>query len=108
LEHCPYLGVLGELELELDSLLQASEAPFPLVPLEGGNGEELGYGILGVGLFDLLRIVVLILDVDVAGILILLVLVLEVVAARCAPSVSGRVHWREPGGDCFTPRRTLA
>lgn len=78
-----HLVVLPQLEFQLDGLLQALESPFALVRLEGRYPEKLGNGILGVAELELLRVVVFVLDIDIASLLIAVVVffVLEVVSA---------------------------
>jgi hypothetical protein len=73
--------VATELELELDGLLQAFEAPFALFLLEGGDTEELCDGIFRVAELELLGVVVLVLNVDVVGVVIIVLFVLEIVPA---------------------------
>ena len=75
------LVVLAEHKLDFYRLLEALEAPFALLLFQSGEGQELGNGILRVGLLHLLGVVVLVLDVDIPGVLVLVVLVLEVIAS---------------------------
>jgi hypothetical protein len=76
------LIILSELVLKLDRLLQSLETPFSLFRLECWYTQELCDRILGVCGFRLFCVVVLILDVDVARIIIFVLFVLEVVPAR--------------------------
>lgn len=72
------LVIPAELELQFDRLLQAFEPPFALITLQGRDAEELLDRLFRFRDLLLLGIVVLVLDVYVAGFFVVF-LVLEVV-----------------------------
>ena len=57
--------------------------PFRLFLLEGGHAQKLVYGSLGVIGLELLCVVVLVLNVDIASLLVIVILVLKVVPMVC-------------------------
>ena len=92
-----YLLILAKLELELYGLLETLEPPFCLVLLQRGDSKKLLYRILGIGELELLRVVVLVLDIDISRLFIVVVFVLEVVSA----AVSSWSRITDAGGtDC--------
>jgi hypothetical protein len=56
--------------------------PFRLFFLQRRHTQKFVYGCLGVVSLQLLRIVVLVLDIDIAALLVIVVLVFEVVPAK--------------------------
>jgi hypothetical protein len=101
--HTAYLVVARKLELELDGLLQSLEAPVRLLLFERGYAQELIDGRLWVVTLELLRTVVLVLDVDVAALLLVVVFVLKVV-----PAMVSLGPLRAPGAHTPPRRRSLA
>lgn len=73
------LAVVAKLELKLDRLLQAFESPFSLFAFQCRDAEELCDCLLGLGELLLLGVVVLVFDIDIASLLVIVFLVLEVV-----------------------------
>lgn len=84
-----YLVVSPEVELELYCLLESLETPFALFLLQRRNAQEVGDGFVRIGQFQLFCIVVLILDVDIAGFVFLVLLVLEVISETSWLTVGG-------------------
>ena len=76
------LCVALQFEFQLDGLLQTLEAPVSFLYLECGNAEEFIDGFFGVVYLQLLGVVVLVFDIDVAALLFIIVFVLKVVAER--------------------------
>lgn len=72
-----YRVVTLQLELQLYGLLETLEAPVTLLLLHGGDSQELLDGIIGLRGLDLLGIVVLILNVDVARVVLALICIRE-------------------------------
>lgn len=62
--------------------------PIRLLLLQRRYAQELIYGGLWVVCLDLLRVVVLVLDVDVAALLLIRVFILEVVAVASQPDAT--------------------
>lgn len=109
-----YRIVARQLELKLDGLLetlkspgwmsaspwvdlQATAVPVRLLLLQRRYAQELVYRGLWVVCLDLLRIVVLVLDVDVAALLLVWIFILEVVAVASQPDAR----------QCFAARSLL-
>jgi hypothetical protein len=70
---------LPQLVLKFDGLLQAFESPFAFFFFQRSYGQKLGDSIFRFAQLELLRIVVLVFDVDIALVLVIVFLVFEVV-----------------------------
>jgi hypothetical protein len=75
--------VAAQLELDLDGLFEALEAPVALLLLEGWYSQEFFDSLFGVVGLQLFGIVVFVLDVDIAALFFFVILIFEVVPRAC-------------------------
>lgn len=75
------LRVSAQLKFQLDRLLQAFESPLALFRLQLGDCDKLVNSFLRAAELQLLRIIVFIFDIDIAGVFIFVFFILEIVSA---------------------------
>jgi hypothetical protein len=72
--------VSAKLELDFDSLFETLEAPIALLLLECWDSQELIDRLFGTVCLQLFRIVILVLDVDVAPLFLFIILIFKVIS----------------------------
>ena len=84
--------VAAQSEFQLDGLLETFEAPVALVLLEGGNSQKLIDRLFWIVCLQLLSVIVLVLDVDIAALWFIVVFVFKVIpASMLASNLAGRL-----------------
>ena len=78
-----HIFVLPNAKLGLDSLLQRFESPLALLLLQRWHTQELCDCLLRIVCLELLRVIVLVLDVDGLIIIVIVILVLKVIPMWC-------------------------